>query len=137
LSFTTSPEGVLLKKMNTNKGITFISVLIAVFVMAVGLTALLKAYPLIGRLSERARSYVSVSLVADKVFAVIENVYGDAGGPAVPESFAGIDEEFPGYSYSASIEEEKKGLYAVNVEISWRREGKIESESFFGRFRRK
>lgn len=121
----------------TKRGVTFVSVLIALFVLAVGITALLKAYPVISRLSDRAKNHVAVSLIADKIFTVIENVYGDAGGPPVPVFLSGTDEEFSRYFYSAEITEEKERLYAVEVKVSWEREGKVESEHFFAKFRRK
>lgn len=118
------------------RGITFISVLIALFILAVGLITLLRVYPVIDKLSGRAKTFVSLSMIADRVFTVIEKVYGDADGPAVPSSLSGIDEDFPRYSYSVSIREEKQGLYKTEVEITGKEEGKIESEYFYGSFRR-
>jgi len=123
--------------LKNRRGITFISLIIAVFVLAVGIAALLKVYPVISGLSEKAKGHISVSLIADRIFALIEKVYGDAGGPAVPPCLSGIDEEFPIFSYFAEIEEEKEDLYGVNIEISWEKEGKIQNEYFSGKFRRK
>ena len=72
------------------RGVTFISVLIAFFILAVGVVALLRVYPAIDKLSGRAETFVSLSMIADKVFTVIEKVYGDADGPPVPSSFSGF-----------------------------------------------
>ncbi len=123
--------------MNNRHGITFISLLIAVFVLTVGIAALLKVYPVISSLSEKAKGYVSTALIADRVFTLIETIYGDINGPPVPPYFSGIDEEFPRYAYSADIQEEKETLYRVDVKISWEKEGKCEEEYFSGKFRRK
>ncbi len=123
--------------MKSNGGLTFVSLLIAVFVLAAGITALLKVYPVIGNLSQRAKSSVSVSLIADRLFSLIENVYGHAGGPPVPAGISGRDEEFPAFFYRALMKEEKEDLYSVEIEISWKREGNEEKEIFQGKFRRK
>jgi len=118
-------------------GITFISVLVAFFILAVGVVTLLRVYPSIDLLSVRAKNYVSVSMIADKIFAVIENVYGDAEGPSVPPFIAGVDGEFPEYGYSVWFEEEKQGLYKADMEIVFKREGRDEKEFFQETFRRK
>ncbi|HNS32183.1 MAG TPA: hypothetical protein PKN36_04320 [bacterium] len=123
--------------MRNRHGITFISLIIAVFVMAVGIASLLKVFPVISRLSERGKNDISVSLIADRIFTLIEHVYGDVNGPPVPSSIFGTDAEFPRYSYTADIEEEKENIYKIDVTISWEKEGKVENEYFFGNFRRK
>jgi len=118
------------------KGMTFIGVLVAFFILAAGIVTLLRVYPVLDKLSGRAKDYVSLSMIADRVFTVIEKVYGDDDGPAVPQSLSGIDEDFPQYGYSVRIETEKPGLYRTEVEITRKMEGKIESEWFYGSFRR-
>lgn len=118
-------------------GITFISVLVAFFILAVGIITILRVYPAIDNLSGRAKNYVSVSMVADRIFAVIENVYGDAHGPAVPSFIEGVDEEFAEYGYSVWFEEEKQSLYRADIEILFKREGKSEKEYFQETFRRR
>jgi len=119
-----------------NAGITIMNVLIALLILSVGIVALLRVYPVIDKLSGRAETFVSLSMIADKVFTVIEKVYGDASGPAVPASLSGVDEDFPRYGYSVRIMEEKQGLYKTEVEITEKEEGKIEKEYFCGSFRR-
>ncbi len=124
-------------KIAGRKGVTFISLVVAVFIMSVGITAILRVFPVISRLGERAKNNVSVSLVADRVFTVIEMVYGSESGPPVPGHIYGRDTEFPRYSYRADITEERENLYSVEVDVFWKREGKVESRYFFGRFTRK
>jgi hypothetical protein len=118
------------------KGVTFISLLIAFFILSVGIITLMRVYPVIDKLSWRGRDYVSLSMIADRVFTVIEKVYGDADGPSVPSSLTGIDEDFPQYSYSVWISKKKDGLYKTEVEITRKVEGKSESEYFSGSFLR-
>jgi len=118
------------------RGVTLMSVLVALLILAVGIVALLRVYPVIDKLSGRAQTYVSLSMIADKVFTVIEKVYGDAGGPPVPQFLSGVDEDFPRYGYSVRMRQEKQGLYETEVEITGKEEGKIEREYFYGSFRR-
>ncbi len=113
------------------------NVLVALLILAIGIVALLRVYPVIDRLSGRAETYVSLSMIADKVFTVIEKVYGDEDGPEVPSSLSGVDPDFPKYGYSVLIEQEKAGLYRTEVEIARKEEGKIEKECFYGSFYRK
>ncbi len=117
-------------------GITFISVLIAFFILSVGIITLLRVYPVIDKLSGRAKTYVSLSMIADKVFTTIEKIYGDADGPVVPSFLSGTDEDFPQYSYFVNIQQEKEDLYKAEVKITRMEEGKSESDYFYGSFRR-
>ncbi len=128
---------LLISHLSRNAGITFVSVLIAFFILAVGIVTILKVYPAMDNLSGRAKNYVSLSMIADRVFTVIEKVYGDAEGPSVPSFITGVDGEFPRYVYSVWIEEEKQGLYRADMEITFMKEGKSESEYFQESFRRK
>ncbi len=125
-----------MNKRVKGSGITFISVLISLLILSIGMVTLLRVYPVIDKLSGRAKGYVSLSMIADRVFTVIEKVYGDADGPAVPLSLYGVDEDFPEFSYSAYIHAVKQGLYETEVEITKKSEGKVESEYFYGSFRR-
>lgn len=124
------------RKEMDKKGVSFISVLVALLILSVGIVALLRVYPSINKLSGRAQTYVSLSMIADRVFTVIEKVYGDTSGPAVPGFLSGVDEDFPSYIYSVWIQEEKPGLYKTEVEITRKEEGVIEKEYFYGSFRR-
>ncbi|MCK9266218.1 hypothetical protein M0P98_04975 [bacterium] len=123
--------------MKNKAGITFIGLIISVLILAIGISTLLKIYPVISTLSEKAKGNISVSFIADKIFALIENVYGNSNGPPVPTHLSGIDEEFPLYFYSVDIKEEKESLYNVDIEISWKKEGKIAKEYFSEKFRRR
>lgn len=126
-----------LSRVCYSRGITFISVLVAFFILAVGIITILRVYPAIDNLSGRAKNYVSVSMIADRIFAVIENIYGSADGPAVPSFIEGVDEEFAEYGYSVWFEEEKQDLYRADMEILFKKEGKNETEYFQETFRRK
>lgn len=119
-----------------NKGLTFISVLIAVFILAVGILYLVRVYPVIDKLSGRSKGYIITSQIADRLFTLIEEVYGSPDGPPVPSVITGIDEKFPLYSYYVSIKEEKEGFYRVDIEITGKQESRSESTYFSGSFRR-
>lgn len=119
------------------KGITFISVLIAFFILATGILYLVKVFPVIDKLSKRSKSHIITSQIADRIFTLIEEVYGNSDGPPVPSSLTGTDEKFPLYSYYVSIVEEKQGLYRVDLEIIEKVEGKVEATYFSGSFRRR
>ncbi|MDD3725758.1 MAG: hypothetical protein PHI44_00960 [Candidatus Ratteibacteria bacterium] len=120
-----------------HKGLTFISVLIAFFILAVGILYLVRVYPVIDKLSFRSRSYIITSQIADKLFTLLEEVYGSSDGPPVPSFLSGTDEKEPLYSYSINIGQEKEGLYRVEMEIIRKEEGRSESEYFSGSFRRR
>jgi len=119
------------------KGLTFISILIAFFILAVGILYLVRVYPVIDKLSGRSRRNIIISQIADRLFTLIEEVYGSPDGPPVPASISGVDEKFPLYSYYVSIEEEKEGLFRVEMEIAGKEEGRSESAYFSGSFRRR
>src|SRR5690554_3148492 len=95
------------KRANSRScGFSFISVIISVFILAAGMITLLRVYPVVDRLSVRSENFVSMSLIADRLFTVIEQVYGGSNSPVVPACFHGVDEEFPLYEYNVSIYEE-------------------------------
>ena len=119
------------------KGLTFISVLIAFFILAVGILYLVRVYPVIDKLSGRSKAYITTSQIADRLFTLIEEVYGSPDGPPVPPFISGVDEKFPLYSYYVRIEEEKEGLFRVDMEIKRKEEGRSESAYFSGSFRRR
>ncbi|MCM8820823.1 MAG: hypothetical protein NC932_02600 [Candidatus Omnitrophica bacterium] len=118
-------------------GLTFISVLVAFFILAVGVIYLFRVYPVIDKLSRRSKGYIITSQIADKLFTLIEEVYGSPDGPPVPSFISGVDEKNPLYIYYVSIEEEKEGLYRVEVEITGKEEGRSESTYFTGSFRKR
>lgn len=120
-----------------DKGITFISVLIALFILTVGILYLVRVYPVIDKLSDRGKTYLTTLQIADRLFTLIEEVYGNADGPPVPSFITGTDERFPLYSYSINIREEKEGLYRIEMEIERKQEGKSETSWFTGSFRRR
>ncbi|HOL21865.1 MAG TPA: prepilin-type N-terminal cleavage/methylation domain-containing protein [bacterium] len=119
------------------KGFTFISVLVAFFILATGILYLVKVYPVIDKLSGRNKRYIIASQIAENLFTLLEEVYGNSDGPSVPSFISGVDEKFPLYSYYVSIDEEKEGLYRVEIEITGKEEGRNEREYFSGSFRRK
>ncbi|MCX8082950.1 MAG: hypothetical protein N3D17_06125 [bacterium] len=119
------------------KGLTFISVLIAFFILAIGIIYLVRVYPVIDKLSGRSKGYITTSQIADRLFTLIEEVYGSSDGPPVPSFITGVDEKFPLYSYYVSIEEEKECLYRVEIEITGKHEGRNERTYFSGSFRRR
>ena len=119
------------------KGITFISILVALFILLVGIITLFRAFPVINKLSVRAKHSVSISFIVDKIFTLMEKAYGNKSGMEVPPSLEGIDNEFPQYSYRVNFTEEKEDLYKIELEISYKKEGKIEKKSFYQVFRRR
>lgn len=122
--------------MYSRVGFTFISILIALFILATALFILVKVFPAISILSEKSKSSASVSLIADKIFATIEQIYADREVP-LPEKISGQFPDFPGYSYNVSFIEEKEDLYRVEVEIRWKNQGKDESKIFVSEIRRR
>ncbi len=118
------------------RGMTLITVLIAVAVLVIGVLALMRVYPVITRLSERSRSHTAAEAIADRVFAELRESYAGEGKPAPPASLSGTDEGFPGYAWRADFAEEREGLYRVSLEVSWTREGKRAFEDFQETLRR-
>jgi hypothetical protein len=127
-------KGVFITEGN---GITFVTVLVSLAILAAGIVTLLKVFPVITSLSERAESNVSVSMIADNLFTSVEKIYGSKSGPEVPPSIQGECAEFPAYKYRISFDEKKKDLYDVQADVFWKREGKYEHKNFYTRFRRK
>jgi len=119
------------------KGLTFISILITFFILAVGILYLVRVYPVIDKLSGRSRRNIITSQIADRIFTLIEEVYGSSDGPPVPPFISGVDEKFPLYIYYVSIEEEKEGLFKIEMEITGKEAGRSESAYFSGSFRRR
>lgn len=118
-------------------GMTLISVLVATVVLVIGVLTLLRVYPVITRLSERARSHTAAEFIADKVFATLREAYGGADAAAPPASLSGAEAEFPGYAWRAQFIEEREGLCRVELEVSWTREGERAFEDFQETLRRR
>jgi len=117
-------------------GFTLISILIALFILAGGIITLIRVYPVIMGLSERSKSSVNVSFIADKIFTEIEEKYGKKEVP-LPDSIEDIVSEYPDYKYRVTFTEEKEDLYKVELEIFWNREGKVEKKYFVSILRRR
>jgi len=118
------------------KGITLISILVSLFILATGVITLLKVFPVINKLSERGMDNTTVSMISDQIFAVIDNVYA-SGDNDIPPFIEGKFDEFPNYKYRIDFNEEKENLYIANIEILWKREGKVEKKYFKYTFRKK
>lgn len=116
-------------------GFTLISILIGLFILAGGIIVLVRVYPVIMNLSERGKSSVNVSFIADKIFTQME-VYRDKSIP-VPEEIEGVLEDYPDYKYKINFVQEKEDLYLMELEIYWKREGKIEKKYFVSALRRR
>ena len=116
---------------------TFIGVLVAFFILAVGILYLVRVYPVIDKLSARSKSYIITSQIADRIFVLMEEVYGSPDGPPVPSFITGVDERFPLFSCSVYIGEEREGLFRMDAEITEKTEGKNENTYFTGSFRRR
>lgn len=121
---------------NRRLAFTLISILISLFILGIVLGVLIRVYPVISSLSEKSKSSVSVSLIAEKIFATIEEMYTNKDIP-LPESFSGQFPDFPGYYYNVNFIEEKEDLYRVELEIKWKRQGNDESKIFVSEIRRR
>jgi len=123
--------------MENERGITFVTLLVSLFILLVGVSIIVKIFPAISKLSERAKDSVSISLIADKIFTLLEEVYGNKDGQEIPDEILGIDNEFPQYFYKAEFKEERENFYRVFLEIRWEREGKNEKREFCSVIRRR
>jgi len=119
-----------------NSGFTLISILIGLFILAGAIAVLVKTYPVIMRMSEKSKSSVNVSFIADKILTTIEEVYGNKETP-LPENLNGIVDDFSDYRYKVNFIKEKEDLYRVELEIFWKREGKDEKKFFVSMLRRR
>jgi len=117
-------------------GFTLISILIGLFILAGGIIVLIRVYPIIMRLSEKSKNSVNISFIADKIFTEIEEKYGKKE-VNLPELIEDTLPEYPDYKYRVSFIEEKEDLYKVELEILWKREGKIEKKYFVSILRRR
>ncbi len=117
-------------------GFTLITVLIGLFILACGIITLIKVYPVIMNLSERSKSSVNISFIADKIFTQIEQIYGNKDVP-LPDNIEGVLNEYPDYKYRVNFNEEKEDLYKVELEILWKKEGKDERKYFVTSLRRR
>ncbi|HOM26211.1 MAG TPA: hypothetical protein PKV21_01735, partial [bacterium] len=93
-------------------GFTLITVLIGLFILACGIITLIKVYPVIMNLSERSKSSVNISFIADKIFTQIEQIYGNKDVP-LPDNIEGVLNEYPDYKYRVNFNEEEEDLYKV------------------------
>jgi len=117
-------------------GFTLISVLIALFILAGGIIVLVRVYPLIMELSEKSKNSVNISFIADKIFAEIEEKYSKKE-VSLPETIENIIPEYPDYKYKVNFFQEKEDLYRVELEIFWKKEGKIDKKYFVSILRRR
>ncbi|MFN4227152.1 MAG: hypothetical protein ACK4F0_03305 [Candidatus Ratteibacteria bacterium] len=117
-------------------GFSLITVLIGLFILAGGIITLIKVYPVIMNLSERSKNLVNVSFIADKIFTMIEQIYGDKENE-IPENFEGVLSDYPDYRFKVIFTEEKQDLYKVELEIYWKKEGKDEKKYFISSLRRR
>ncbi|HPP11372.1 MAG TPA: hypothetical protein PKW42_01445, partial [bacterium] len=97
-------------------GLTLITVLVSLCLLATGIATLFRVLPVLNNLSRRSRTYVSCSQLADRVFQKVEEKYAASGGPEVPDYLEGAEPDLPGYTYRAWLREEKEGLYRVDLE---------------------
>ncbi|MCM8803993.1 MAG: hypothetical protein NC833_01910 [Candidatus Omnitrophica bacterium] len=116
-------------------GFTLISILIGLFILAGGIITLIRVYPIIMNLSERSKSSVNVSFIADKIFMLIEAYENKE--IEIPEFLEGTIPDFPDYKYKVNFTEEKADLYKVELEIFWKRDGKDEKRYFVSMLRRR
>ncbi|MCS7181355.1 MAG: hypothetical protein N2589_01155 [bacterium] len=117
-------------------GFTFMSILIGLFILAVGIITLIRVYPVIMKLSEKGKITVNVSFIADKIFTQIEKIYGNKD-VLLPDKIEGFVEDFPEYRYKLNFIEEKENLYKVELEVFWKKEGKDEKKYFVSMLRRR
>ena len=117
-------------------GFTLITVLIGLFILASGIIVLIRVYPVIMNLSERGKKDVNVSFIADKIFTQIEQIYGNKD-VFLPDKIEGVLNDYPDYNYKINFIEEKEGLYRVELEIFWKKEGKNEKKYFVSSLRRR
>lgn len=118
------------------KGITLISILVSLIILATGIITLLKVYPVINKLSERGIDNTTISMISSQIFTLIDRVYS-AGDTEIPPSIEGYFKEYPDYKYRINFDEKKENLYNCEIEIFWKREGKIEKKFFTYSFRKK
>ncbi len=119
------------------RGITFTQVLIAFFILCVGVVSLIKALPVISRLSSHSKNALLLSLISENIFATIETIYSSPGGPPVPVEISGREAQLPGCEYTVRFIEARKDLYDIELEIRWKEEGTLESKTFHSSFRRR
>ncbi|MCM8785308.1 MAG: hypothetical protein NC827_04910 [Candidatus Omnitrophica bacterium] len=117
-------------------GFTLITVLIGLFILASGIITLIKIYPVIMNLSERSKNFVNVSFIADKIFTMVEQIYGNKDNE-LPEYIEGVLNDYPDYRYKVNFIEERQDLYKVELEIYWKKEGKDERKYFVSSLRRR
>jgi len=118
------------------RGLTLISVIIALAILMVGVATLFRVYPAITRLSGRSRGQTVAVFIADRVRTALEEAYGGADDPLPPAVVEGADDEHPGYTWQARFVEEKEGLYRIELTVSWFREGVRVTQEFQEMLRR-
>ena len=117
------------------KGIFLINILVSLIILSIGIITLLKVYPVISSLSERGKDNATISMISTQIFTLIDKVYSSSNND-LPSSVDGCFLEFPQYKYKIDFSEERKNLYNADIEISWKRKGKIEKRYFTYSFRR-
>jgi len=114
-----------------------VTILVAIFLLMVGVAILAKTLPVAGRISEKTAHAYSSAFLAEKIFAVMEQAYGSSSGPAAPGLVEGSDPQYPEYRYAVRFEEKKADLFTMRMELFRLREGREEREEFWGTMRRK
>ncbi|MCM8768745.1 MAG: hypothetical protein NC911_03560 [Candidatus Omnitrophica bacterium] len=126
-----------MRAINSESGVTLITVLVCLFLLAAGISTLFRVLPLLDHLSRRSQGYVACTQLAEKIFQEVEEKFGQADGPEVPAYLEGTDADSPGYFYRLWFQEEKEGLYGVSLEITWKTRGKLEKRHFYDSFIRR
>ncbi|MCM8766738.1 MAG: hypothetical protein NC901_01575 [Candidatus Omnitrophica bacterium] len=117
-------------------GFSLITVLIGLFILISGIITLIRVYPVIMNLSERSKNLVNISFIADKIFTMVEQIYGNKDNE-LPECIEGVLNDYPDYRYKINFTEERQDLYKVELEIYWKKEGKNERKYFVSSLRRR
>jgi len=110
-------------------GMSLVSVLIALFILLVGILSLTKIYPVLEQLALRSQRYTRTQTIADHILERIEQLYGSED-TAVPTEISGSVQQFPGVSYRVRFARQQENLYEVRVSVFNKQEGKtIEEET--------
>jgi prepilin-type N-terminal cleavage/methylation domain-containing protein len=113
-------------------GFTLIEIIVALGIMAVGVTSALSLFTAATALHKRSLDKMNAAFMADTVMSEIEDRLMTAGGADLNNSATGTVPGFPGYEYEASfIPLDDAGLeYFVDCAISWKVKGVKQIEKF-------
>ena len=102
--------------MNNSKGILLLEVIVAVAVLAVGLTTISRSFTNCTRVIETAKDYNMALILAEKILWELENKKPDEW-----ES-GGEFEDYPAFSWGQENKEsEDLELRELDVDINWKR----------------